>query len=157
MSRQRIQHDPADPRHGTVNGYANLSCRCDLCRSAWAAYIFDLKDEASAAHARRSQARESQQLRQPRLSVPSVHQGVVGRHERTGAPSTPRPAEGGCVIVWMSIRRKTLPYHSINGEYTTCGRFIGDVKDPKFGVVLDFNEAVRVGDDLCRTCAEEER
>jgi hypothetical protein len=24
-----------DPRHGTVNGYGNLKCRCDRCREAW--------------------------------------------------------------------------------------------------------------------------
>jgi hypothetical protein len=23
-----------DPRHGTVNGYSNLECRCDRCREA---------------------------------------------------------------------------------------------------------------------------
>lgn len=23
-----------DPRHGTVNGYTNLHCRCNLCRRA---------------------------------------------------------------------------------------------------------------------------
>lgn len=27
--------DPSDDRHGTVNGYQNLKCRCDLCRDAW--------------------------------------------------------------------------------------------------------------------------
>jgi len=26
---------PDDPRHGTVNGYSNLGCRCDDCKSAW--------------------------------------------------------------------------------------------------------------------------
>lgn len=26
-----------DPRHGTPNGYGNLGCRCDACRSAHAA------------------------------------------------------------------------------------------------------------------------
>ena len=29
---------PDDPRHGTVNGYSNLKCRCSECRSAWATY-----------------------------------------------------------------------------------------------------------------------
>lgn len=24
-----------DPRHGTVNGYNNLGCRCPQCRAAW--------------------------------------------------------------------------------------------------------------------------
>jgi hypothetical protein len=27
---------PDDPRHGTVNGYTNLKCRCKSCRRAWA-------------------------------------------------------------------------------------------------------------------------
>ena len=26
--------DPDDPRHGTVNGYGNLRCRCEACREA---------------------------------------------------------------------------------------------------------------------------
>lgn len=25
---------PGDPRHGTLNAYGNLGCRCDLCREA---------------------------------------------------------------------------------------------------------------------------
>jgi hypothetical protein len=29
---------PDDPRHGTVNGYGNLGCRCQPCRDAHAAY-----------------------------------------------------------------------------------------------------------------------
>ena len=32
----RSSLSPTDPRHGTVNGYTNLKCRCDACRSAWA-------------------------------------------------------------------------------------------------------------------------
>ncbi len=31
--------DPVDPRHGTVNGYSNLRCRCDRCRAAQTEYI----------------------------------------------------------------------------------------------------------------------
>lgn len=30
--------EPEDPRHGTVNGYVNLGCRCDECYAANAAY-----------------------------------------------------------------------------------------------------------------------
>lgn len=38
MSRQaRPMTDPSDPRHGTTNGYGNLGCRCDPCKSAWSA------------------------------------------------------------------------------------------------------------------------
>ena len=29
---------PGDPRHGTVNGYSNLGCRCDKCRASWASH-----------------------------------------------------------------------------------------------------------------------
>lgn len=29
---------PDDPRHGTVNGYINLRCRCAPCREAGSAY-----------------------------------------------------------------------------------------------------------------------
>ena len=25
---------PNDPRHGTINGYSTLGCRCNLCREA---------------------------------------------------------------------------------------------------------------------------
>lgn len=28
---------PDDPRHGTVNGYSNLACRCQPCRDAHSA------------------------------------------------------------------------------------------------------------------------
>jgi len=27
-----------DPRHGTVNGYSNLKCRCFVCKQAWTEY-----------------------------------------------------------------------------------------------------------------------
>lgn len=30
--------DGTDPRHGTLNGYSNLKCRCDRCKAAAAAY-----------------------------------------------------------------------------------------------------------------------
>lgn len=30
--------DADDPRHGTVNAYVNLWCRCGECRRAWATY-----------------------------------------------------------------------------------------------------------------------
>jgi hypothetical protein len=29
-----IKPGDGDPRHGTLNGYTNLCCRCDQCRSA---------------------------------------------------------------------------------------------------------------------------
>jgi hypothetical protein len=32
--RPRAELQPDDPRHGTVNGYGNLGCRCDACRTA---------------------------------------------------------------------------------------------------------------------------
>lgn len=36
-TRSRIFDGDGDDRHGTQNGYSNLSCRCQLCRDAWAA------------------------------------------------------------------------------------------------------------------------
>lgn len=35
--RQRISEGDGDPRHGTVNGYGNLDCRCPACTDAWRA------------------------------------------------------------------------------------------------------------------------
>lgn len=29
--------NPDDPRHGSVNGYSNLGCKCDPCKAAWKA------------------------------------------------------------------------------------------------------------------------
>ena len=37
-NRKRIYPGDGDPRHGTVNGYQNLRCRCALCGAAWATY-----------------------------------------------------------------------------------------------------------------------
>ena len=37
-----------DPRHGTVNGYGNLRCRCDDCRAAWAEYFRGLRAARTA-------------------------------------------------------------------------------------------------------------
>jgi hypothetical protein len=34
-ARRRMVPGDGDPRHGTVNGYDNLKCRCPLCREAW--------------------------------------------------------------------------------------------------------------------------
>ena len=40
--------DEDDERHGTVNGYNNLRCRCDKCRQAWAEYIRERRAKAAA-------------------------------------------------------------------------------------------------------------
>jgi hypothetical protein len=37
-----------DPRHGTVNGYSNLSCRCPECRRAWAVNMAAQRDRRVA-------------------------------------------------------------------------------------------------------------
>lgn len=34
----RISEGDGDPRHGTMNGYVNLRCRCGECRAANATY-----------------------------------------------------------------------------------------------------------------------
>ena len=36
---------PDDPRHGSVNGYSNLACRCQPCKNAWAAAVRKRKAE----------------------------------------------------------------------------------------------------------------
>jgi len=36
---------PDDPRHGTVNGYTNVKCRCDRCRKAWRAVVNQYKKD----------------------------------------------------------------------------------------------------------------
>ena len=36
MARARML--PSDPRHGTVNGYNNLHCRCERCVEAWSVF-----------------------------------------------------------------------------------------------------------------------
>lgn len=38
----------ADPRHGTLNGYSNLRCRCEACRTAWREYCNGLRDRRRA-------------------------------------------------------------------------------------------------------------
>ena len=39
---------PDDPRHGTRNGYTNLTCRCDRCRAAWADYVYGIRRRRAA-------------------------------------------------------------------------------------------------------------
>lgn len=39
MRARRRGLPPGDPRHGTVNGYGNLGCRCQPCRDANAAEV----------------------------------------------------------------------------------------------------------------------
>lgn len=39
--RSRITPGDGDPRHGTVNGYNNLHCRCTDCRVAAAGYYWE--------------------------------------------------------------------------------------------------------------------
>lgn len=33
-----------DPRHGTHNGYVNLKCRCQLCKTAWSAWYLEARE-----------------------------------------------------------------------------------------------------------------
>jgi hypothetical protein len=40
-----------DPRHGTVNGYCNLGCRCQRCRVVWTAYCLDRRRRRDPAQA----------------------------------------------------------------------------------------------------------
>ncbi len=49
-TRYRMRPDDGNPRHGTVNGYNNVRCRCDDCRDAWAKYV-QRRRAASATNA----------------------------------------------------------------------------------------------------------
>jgi len=40
-TKAAFQANPEDERHGTVNGYVNLGCRCDRCRGAQRDYCRD--------------------------------------------------------------------------------------------------------------------
>jgi hypothetical protein len=40
--------DEDDERHGTKNGYNNLGCRCDKCKTAWAGYIRERRAKVAA-------------------------------------------------------------------------------------------------------------
>lgn len=37
--RSQIYPGDGDHRHGMMNGYTNLGCRCDRCRATWAKYV----------------------------------------------------------------------------------------------------------------------
>lgn len=45
----RIHPGDGDPRHGTLNGYCNLMCRCDACRSAAREYDRARRSRASTS------------------------------------------------------------------------------------------------------------
>lgn len=52
--------NPADPRHGSANGYSNLNCRCQPCRDAWAARIADYYvRHPEQVHAKKMRSRAS--------------------------------------------------------------------------------------------------
>lgn len=46
--RAAFQADLTDERHGTLNGYNNLRCRCDGCRAANAASMREYKERRRA-------------------------------------------------------------------------------------------------------------
>jgi len=58
--KNRIVPGDGDSRHGTLNGYTNHACRCDLCteahRVAHLAYMHG-SEEQRARHAERENAR----------------------------------------------------------------------------------------------------
>ena len=41
-----------DPRHGTVNGYGNLGCRCESCRVAHTAYFREWRNRTGRTQPR---------------------------------------------------------------------------------------------------------
>ncbi len=46
-TRARLTPDDGDLRHGTINGYSNLKCRCAACKTAWADYCLNLRNSAA--------------------------------------------------------------------------------------------------------------
>jgi hypothetical protein len=53
-----------DPRHGTVNGYNNLYCRCQPCRDAWAKDHNEYMHRSGKARSREVLEVEWAQMRQ---------------------------------------------------------------------------------------------
>jgi len=54
--KNRIKAGDGDPRHGTINGYTNHACRCELCRAAHTEQHFQYMQnnpEQQEKHARR--------------------------------------------------------------------------------------------------------
>ena len=39
-----VKMSPDDPRHGTANGYHNLKCRCQPCKTAHAASVREKRE-----------------------------------------------------------------------------------------------------------------
>lgn len=47
--RAAFAADPADPRHGSANGYRNLGCRCGPCTGAWTRYQRERREAGRGA------------------------------------------------------------------------------------------------------------
>lgn len=65
-TRSRIYPGDGDPRHGTVNGYCNLKCKCDECKAAWAE---SHRDYMNASEERKEAHRERARLAYAALEV----------------------------------------------------------------------------------------
>lgn len=58
VDRIILQSGDGDKRHGTINGYSNLSCRCEACTEAWRLYHHQLRTKARLADELAAKLRE---------------------------------------------------------------------------------------------------
>lgn len=66
-SGEEFWDNPEDDRHGTVNGYSNLGCPCELCREAWRKKHLEYmhRGDNLQRHADRQMARRGVERRVP--------------------------------------------------------------------------------------------
>lgn len=68
LTPNSFQDNPDDPRHGTINGYNNLKCRCDRCRAA----------NTEAVRKWREERPDLYQARRVRAKANRIPRGVPG-------------------------------------------------------------------------------
>ena len=97
-----FRDDPNDPRHGTANGYANLNCRCQPCRDAWAAahdaYLNRHPEQRIAATLRERRRRGAPDMTAAEMGLLSTDQAAamlgVSRYQIGRLDLTPSLAIG---------------------------------------------------------------
>jgi hypothetical protein len=84
-TRARFQADLEDPRHGTLNGYTNLKCRCGPCIEAHKAYKRGEREELGVRTLdERANARKAflSDLSDPRHGTINGYNGIGCRCDR---------------------------------------------------------------------------
>jgi hypothetical protein len=73
----RLQpYNAVDGWHGTLSGYSNHCCRCDLCRAAYKAYNDEWRKRPHVAERRREQARIRARRPQNKLRAKATQYGL---------------------------------------------------------------------------------